>query len=272
MNTRHYNPLVMIVLLLLSLTVAVPLVRSQDLPKSTVAEAARSARERKVKSTKHANAITNSDLEARQSPPTPSQYDLTLSATYQAQDLVLPIENANPPAPCNSPQAAQLAADLQAAQQGLDQLRRELSAQPTVISDNGLDPQYFHPGASGLDVGSPPLQETQPTPPARITEVQLEEQVASLQKSLRLACAPPQAAALQLQLDQVEQSLDLHQRDFALQQDTYYSNPNYSDDTAGKAQLDDASQQIQDLQSQVDQLRQQLAAIKPASAEPVANQ
>jgi hypothetical protein len=151
--------------------------------------------------------------------------------------------------------------ELQAAEQDLAQLRSELSYQPPIISDHDLDLQYFQPGNSGLNVGSPPLSDSEPPAPARVAEVQLQERIASLQKDLRMECEPPDAASIQIQIDDLKQQLDLLQRQFALDQDTYYSEPDFTEDTAGKAQLDAEQEQIQSLQGEIDQLRQQLAAL-----------
>jgi len=153
--------------------------------------------------------------------------------------------------------------ELQAAQQELDRVRGELSYQPTVISGNDLDLQYFKPGNSGLNVGAPPLLNAVPLNPARVTEVELQEKIASTQKALRLACEPPEAAKIQTDLDLAEQELNPLQRRFALDQEAYYSKSNYPEDTAGKARLDAELLQIQNLQSEVDRLRQELAALSP---------
>jgi multidrug efflux pump subunit AcrA (membrane-fusion protein) len=43
--------------------------------------------------------------------------------------------------------------------------------------------------------------------------------------------------------------------------DAYYPKPNFVEDTRRKAQLDAELQQVQSLQSEIEQLRQQLAAL-----------
>jgi hypothetical protein len=80
---------------------------------------------------------------------------------------------------------------LQATLQRLDQLRHELYPQAQVISGNDLDLTHFKPGYSGFFVGAPPLLEAQPPIPARVTEAELEDKVASLTKAVRLACEYP---------------------------------------------------------------------------------
>jgi hypothetical protein len=70
-----------------------------------------------------------------------------------------------------------------------------------------------------------------------------------------------EAAAMKLQLAEAQKALDLLQRDLALQQDTYISNPDHARDIAGKAKLDAMLQQIAGSQQTVDALKAQLAAL-----------
>jgi uncharacterized coiled-coil protein SlyX len=71
-------------------------------------------------------------------------------------------------------------------------------------------------------------------------------------------------AALKEQIKQAQSDLDLVQREQALQQDTYFSNPDYVHDTAGKAKLDAIKQQIADKQQELDRLKARLAELQPA--------
>jgi hypothetical protein len=95
-----------------------------------------------------------------------------------------------------------------------------------------------------------------------VTEVILDEKIASLKNALRIACDSPKEAGIQKKLDLAEQELHLLQREFVLDQTTYYSRTNYAEDIAGKARLDAKQQQIQDLQSEIERLKDQLAASK----------
>ena len=56
--------------------------------------------------------------------------------------------------------------------------------------------------------------------------------------------------------------LDLLQREYALQREQFYSNPNYARDSVGKAKLDDLQNQIRDKQQDVDQLKTRVAALQ----------
>jgi hypothetical protein len=229
--------------------------REQSYPMESIVQAARNARERRAKSTKHPKIITNAELEQRHPVSADPSLDLRFPETY-ADDVSAP-----PVAECDNPEAARLSMQLQAAEQELDQLRRELSYQPVVISNGDLDLEYFKPGGSGLYVGAPPRLEVEPPPPARVAEAQLEERIDSLQKALRISCEPPEAARVQSELDQAEQELDLLQREFDLDLDTYYSNADYAEEREGATWLDYEQQQIDYLQSEIDRLRQNLAVL-----------
>jgi uncharacterized coiled-coil protein SlyX len=77
-------------------------------------------------------------------------------------------------------------------------------------------------------------------------------------------------AALKEQIKQAQSDLDLAQREQTLQQDTYFSNPDYVHDTAGKAKIDAIKQQVTDKQQIVDRLKGRLAELQPSSAAPAA--
>jgi hypothetical protein len=252
--------LISIALIVLASVFAVAPARSQESPSrpESIVEVARNARERKANSGKRLKVITNADLGVQHPvPPAPAFHLPSYSSNAT--------EAAGPrAASCDNPEAERLSRELQAAEQELAQLRNELSYQPPVISNHDLDLQYFQPGNSGLYVGSPPLADSQPPAPARVTQVELEQWIGSLQKALRIVCEPPGAAEVQIQIDDLEQQLNLLQRQFALDQDTYYSQPDFAEDRAGKTQLDAELREIQSLQFEIDQLRQQLDALNVA--------
>jgi hypothetical protein len=70
-------------------------------------------------------------------------------------------------------------------------------------------------------------------------------------------------AVLKEQIKQAQSDLDLGKRELALDQDTYFSNPDYVHDTAGKAKLDAIKQQIADRQQVLDRLKARLAELQP---------
>jgi hypothetical protein len=241
----------------LSLTLLAPafgvIARSQEPPnpEQSVADAARNARERKSNSTTPAKVFTNDDLAMQSS--------LSSGTEIPPES---PPKQAEVPTPqttnCDNPDDERLKTELQGAQEELDQIRRELSYDPKVISDGDVDLKNFKPGSSGVSFGSPPLSQTQPQVPGRVQEVILEERIASLKKASSIACDSPKDAAIQTKIDSAEKELKLLQREFDLDQSAYYSKPNYAEHTSGKARLDAEQQQIQSLQSEIDRLRDEL--------------
>jgi hypothetical protein len=230
--------------------------RSQEPPPpvESIAESARNVREHKSNSTKHPKIITNDDLVVQYSEPSASAFppeSLSMKGAAVREPAA---------ADCDNPDAERLKMDLLVAQRELDQIRRELFYMPVVISDGDVDLSNFKPGYSGLFVGAPPMLETHPPGPARVTEVQVEEKIASLKRALIIACDSPEDARIQKKLDLAEQELNLLQREFVLDQAVYYGRTNYAEDTGGKARLDAEQQQIQYLQSEIARLKGELAA------------
>jgi hypothetical protein len=72
-------------------------------------------------------------------------------------------------------------------------------------------------------------------------------------------------ADLKHQLDDAKKAVDLLQRELSLDQDTVYSNPNYTDDRTGQGKLTDLKQQIADKQQAVDALIARIAALEESS-------
>jgi hypothetical protein len=75
--------------------------------------------------------------------------------------------------------------------------------------------------------------------------------------------------ALKEKIKDAQSDLDLLQREYQLDQDSYYSKVDYAKDTAGKDKLDAEKQQISDKQQEIEKLKAQLAAL-PESTEPPA--
>jgi hypothetical protein len=231
--------------------VLVPSARSQEppLPAGAIAQAARNLREQKPNSTKHPKTITNDDL--------PMQYSAPSASVSSPEPASTKVAEATKPASaeCDNEDADRLKADLLAAQEEQDQIRSELSYHPKVISDGDVDMTNFKPGSSGFNVGSPALMQSQPQAPARVTEVIVDEKIASLKRALLISCQSPKDAEVQASLDQAEQDLKLLQRQFALDQNAFYSSPSYSGDTAGQ-------EQIRSLQSEIERMKAELEASK----------
>ena len=244
---------------LLALAFVTP-ARSQDPPPTAeaIAKAARDAREHKANSTGHSKILTNEDFIAQSLVPSAPPTAAPDSPSAKEAEVAKPHT-----AGCDNPNAERLQAELLVAQAERNQLRSDLSSQPAVISNDNVDLKNFKPGSAGLNVGAPALLETQSPNPARVERAALEERVDSLKRALRIACDSPEDAGIQAKIDTEEQQLDSLQRELALDQDTYYSNPNHAADTAGKAKLDAKLEQKQFLQSEIERLKSELSAPKP---------
>jgi predicted RNase H-like nuclease (RuvC/YqgF family) len=73
-------------------------------------------------------------------------------------------------------------------------------------------------------------------------------------------------ADLKEQIKQAQSNLDLAQRQLSLEQDNYFSKPDYTRDTAGKAKVDELKRQLGDKQQELNRLKARLAEMQPASA------
>jgi len=76
-----------------------------------------------------------------------------------------------------------------------------------------------------------------------------------------------EVAAVKEQLKETLGDLDLLQRENKLDQDEYYSKPNYASDTAGKHKLDEEQQQISNKRQEVERLKAKLADLQRSLAE-----
>lgn len=133
---------------------------------------------------------------------------------------------------------------------------------PKVITDDDLDRRNFSPGNEGLNVGSAPKLETEPPSPQAVAAAEAADAAAEQQDEKDAADQDRQIAKLKLQTADAEKDLDLAKRQLALDQDSYFSNPDYSHDAAGKAKLQDEKQQIDDKQQETERLKAKLAALE----------
>ena len=101
------------------------------------------------------------------------------------------------------------------------------------------------------------------TPGAPVSAASKDEKKERLKKEL---------TDLKEQVKQSLMDLDLLQRENRLDQDSYYSQPNYGSDTAGKQKLDDEKQQISDKQQEVARLKAKLADLQREMGESSSSQ
>jgi hypothetical protein len=142
-----------------------------------------------------------------------------------------------------------------AARRAREQKKAAAKQPAPVITDDTLKPSA--PAAQAANAPAPAQSpEAAPAPagpPAPAANAGDTDQKTS--DSAELATLKQQAADAQ-------KDLALLQRELALQQDTYFSNPDHSHDPTGKAKLDTMLEQITDKQQAVDALKTQLAALQ----------
>ena len=115
------------------------------------------------------------------------------------------------------------------------------------------------PGAA--DAKAPPANSVANAPAANATE-----QAAKDEKPKK------ELTAAKEQLKQALMDLDLLQRENRLDQDAYFSKPNYSSDTAGKQKLDDQQQQISDKRDEIERLKAKVADLQKSAGESSSSQ
>lgn len=76
-----------------------------------------------------------------------------------------------------------------------------------------------------------------------------------------------EVAAVKERLKDALGDLDLLQRENRLDQDIYYSQPNFAGDTAGKQKLDDEQQKMSDKRQEIDRLKAKLADLQKSLGE-----
>lgn len=150
-----------------------------------------------------------------------------------------------------------------------------------VITDDDLAQRNYQPGPDVLNLGAAANQERIPgsTEAAAGSETADKAAVqdtkeAQEQDAREAKEQEAEIAKLKLQLAEAQKDLDLAQRQLALDQDTYFANPEYAHDVAGKAKLNAEKQQIADKQQEIEGLKSRLAALeelkshrKPARAQ-----
>lgn len=133
-----------------------------------------------------------------------------------------------------------------------------------VISDEDINPSSYTPGAQGLNVGSAPTSDAT-APNAAEVKSDLKKDEAQVAAETTATVKPgedPAIAKAKEELAAAAAKLDLLKRANALDQDTYYSKPGYTDDHAGKSKLDAEQAEINDQQATVDDLKAKLEQLK----------
>jgi hypothetical protein len=145
--------------------------------------------------------------------------------------------------------------------------KKSAAAKPAkVISDDDIDNKHIKPGAEGLNVGSPPTSDAVPPAPSAVAAVEARDAAAAAaeQNPPVKAGESPEIARAKERVLEVQKELDLLQRGFALDSDSYYSKPGFQDDKSGRAKLDAEQQQIRDKQEELDRVKAHLAELQEA--------
>jgi hypothetical protein len=143
--------------------------------------------------------------------------------------------------------------------------------QSRVISNEDLDTEYFKPGQEGLYLGAPARSKTEALSASRAVTTEAADQAApSANKEHRpkdvdsdeVDAENAEIAKLKKEIVEAEENLKWQQRELALDQDTVYSNPNYTDFRTGKAKLDSEQQRINERQYEIEGLKGHLAELE----------
>jgi molecular chaperone GrpE (heat shock protein) len=135
--------------------------------------------------------------------------------------------------------------------------KKDAAAKPAkVITDETLDVKKGDVQSAVAEepkIAGAPDTKPQAAPGAPANAAAKDEKREKLKKEL---------TELKEQVKQSLMDLDLLQRENRLDQDAYYSQPNYGSDTAGKQKLDDEKQQISNKQEEVARLKAKLADLQ----------
>jgi len=182
-----------------------------------------------------------------------------LAVPFIAACILVPCAAALPQDSQN--QQAQSVAD--AARHAREQ-KKAAAKSSKVITDEDIDTKNLKPGAEGLNVGGPPKLDTQPPSPAAVAAAEAADQAAdsAAKEPAKKPGEDPAIAGLKGQIAQATKELDLLQRELALDQDEYFSKPDYANDKAGKVKLDAQQRQINSKKEDLEGLKTRLAALQ----------
>ena len=144
--------------------------------------------------------------------------------------------------------------------------KKDATKPAKVITDETLDVKRGDVQSAVAEepkIAGAPDTKGQTTPGAPPNAVAKDEKKDRLKKEL---------TDLKEQVKQSLMDLDLLQRENRLDQDAYYSQPNYGSDTVGKQKLDDEKQQISSKQDEVSRLKAKLADLQREMGESSSSQ
>jgi hypothetical protein len=183
-------------------------------------------------------------------------HSVRISAALLGMCLCLPLLAAS------RPQDAQSGSVADAARRARDKKKSSSTKSAKVITDDDLAGRNLQPGQEGLNVGASPKLETEPPSAQAVAAAEASDKASEQADQKDAAEQDAKIDKLKLQVKQAESDLDLARRELSLDQDSYFANPSYSQDTAGKAKLDSEKQQINDKEQELERLKASLAALE----------
>jgi hypothetical protein len=168
------------------------------------------------------------------------------------------------------PQTQQEQSVADAARRSREQ-KKNARKQSRVISNEDLDTEYFKPGQEGLYLGVPTRSKTEAlSANGAITTEAADQAAPSASKEPRpkdvdsdeADAEDAEIAKLKKEIVEAEENLKWQQRELVLDQDTVYSNPNYTDFKTGKAKLDSEQQRINERKYEIEGLKRHLAELE----------
>jgi hypothetical protein len=132
-----------------------------------------------------------------------------------------------------------------------------------VISDEDIDKTSSSYNTGGLNVGAAPTSDSVAPNSSEVkADLKTDEAQLSAESTKVKPGEDPAIARARAALADAAAKLDLLKRSNALDQDTYYSKPNYTTDHDGKSKLDAEQAEINDQQAVVDDLKAKLEQLK----------
>ncbi len=135
-----------------------------------------------------------------------------------------------------------------------------------VITDETLDVKKGDVQSAVAEQPRMPGSPETPAQPAAGTANTPAQDSKNASEEDKARAALKERVALKEKIKAAQSDFDLLQREYQLDQDSFYSSPDYAKNTAGKDKLDALKQQISDKQQEVEQLKAKLAAL-PAPQE-----
>ncbi len=134
--------------------------------------------------------------------------------------------------------------------------QKKKAAKPaTVITDDTLHPSGSAPATSDQERAKP-ADSSGPESATNQDSKQTDATAADKEKKRKA-----EIDALKQRIAEQKETVKLTQREIVLQQDTFYSNPDYGHDTAGKEKLEALKAELQQKQGVLADLQSKLAAL-----------